>query len=156
FGVRIVGGCCGTTPAHLKEIVSAVSGANGNRDTSAVPGTLRGSKVPRAASALRGTGLAQNPKPLLIGEPVNAQGPRQVNSLLLADDYEGISDVAREQVESGAHVLDVCVAVTERADEVEQMQKVVKLLSMTVETPIMIDSTEPAVIQRALETIPGR
>jgi 5-methyltetrahydrofolate--homocysteine methyltransferase len=105
---------------------------------------------------MRATDFDQNPKPLLIGERVNAQGSRKVKRLLLADDYEGISDVAREQVESGAHVLDVCVAVTERADEAEQMASVVKLLSMTVETPIMVDSTEPAVIQRALEAIPGR
>jgi 5-methyltetrahydrofolate--homocysteine methyltransferase len=105
---------------------------------------------------MRATDFDQNPKPLLIGERVNAQGSRKVKRLLLAEDYEGISDVAREQVESGAHVLDVCVAVTERGDEAEQMAKVVKLLSMTVDTPIMIDSTEPAVIQRALEAIPGR
>src|SRR5262249_29856089 len=95
-------------------------------------------------------------KPLLIGERVNAQGSRKVKRLLLAEDYEGISDVAREQVDSGAHVLDVCVAVTERADEADQMAKVVKLLSMTVDTPIMIDSTEAGVIERALEAIPGR
>jgi 5-methyltetrahydrofolate--homocysteine methyltransferase len=117
---------------------------------------MRGSRVPRASSAMRATDFEQNPKPLLIGERVNAQGSRKVKRLLLADDYEGIGEVARDQVESGAHVLDVCVAVTERGDEAEQMAKVVKLLSMTVETPIMIDSTEPAVIQRALETIPGR
>ncbi|HEX4682364.1 MAG TPA: dihydropteroate synthase, partial [Gemmatimonadaceae bacterium] len=158
FGVRVVGGCCGTTPEHLKAIVERVGG----RGTSSLfplpssPGSIRGSRVPRAASAMRAIDFDQNPKPLLIGERVNAQGSRKVKRLLLAEDYEGISDVAREQVESGAHVLDVCVAVTERPDEAEQMQKVVKLLSMTVETPIMIDSTEPAVIERALETIPGR
>src|SRR4030095_3171411 len=56
----------------------------------------------------------------------------------------------------GAHVLDVCVALTERADEAEQMSKVVKLLSMTVETPLMIDSTEASVIEQALEHVPGR
>src|SRR6185503_5471419 len=190
FGVRVVGGCCGTTPEHLKAIVERVSlhgadlssraearsagveGPPSSEESSSVrtgvlrlaplaqddtvAGSHRGSKVARAASAMRATDFDQNPKPLLIGERVNAQGSRKVKRLLLADDYEGISDVAREQVESGAHVLDVCVAVTERADEAEQMQKVVKLLSMTVETPIMIDSTEPAVIERALETIPGR
>ena len=105
---------------------------------------------------MRATDFDQNPKPLLIGERVNAQGSRKVKRLLLAEDYEGISDVAREQVESGAHLLDVCVAVTERGDEAEQMAKVVKLLSMTVDTPIMIDSTEAPVIERALEAIPGR
>jgi 5-methyltetrahydrofolate--homocysteine methyltransferase len=221
FGVRVIGGCCGTSPEHLEAIVKRVRGghpdantrhpersegspdrpsdgdssvaslarndnqsschpersegpvviardagdAKGTADSSvaslarndnAIPGSARGSRVPRASSAMRATDFEQNPKPLLIGERVNAQGSRKVKRLLLAEDYEGISDVAREQVESGAHVLDVCVAVTERADEAEQMAKVVKLLSMTVETPIMIDSTEPAVIERALEAIPGR
>jgi 5-methyltetrahydrofolate--homocysteine methyltransferase len=158
FGVRVIGGCCGTTPEHLKAIVDRVSATSDERraESVLVAGQTRGSKVPRASSAMRATDFEQNPKPLLIGERVNAQGSRKVKRLLLAEDYEGISDVAREQVESGAHILDVCVAVTERPDEAEQMAKVVKLLSMTVETPIMIDSTEPAVIERALEAIPGR
>jgi 5-methyltetrahydrofolate--homocysteine methyltransferase len=181
FGVRVVGGCCGTRPEHLKAIVDRVSshpqraqragdllstsghqtgivdppGAQRPEDDSR-PGSVRGSRVARASSAMRATDFDQNPKPLLIGERVNAQGSRKVKRLLLADDYEAIADVAREQVDSGAHVLDVCVAVTERGDEAEQMAKVVKLLSMTVDTPLMIDSTEPAVIERALEAIPGR
>jgi 5-methyltetrahydrofolate--homocysteine methyltransferase len=79
-----------------------------------------------------------------------------VKRLLLAEDYEGIVQVAREQVDAGAHVLDVCVAVTERADEAVQMAEVVKLLSMSVESPIMIDSTELDVVKAALEHIPGR
>ena len=163
FGVRIVGGCCGTRPEHLKAIVDRISATRqadaevpSGRAAELHAGSIRGSRVPRASSAMRATDFEQNPKPLLIGERVNAQGSRKVKRLLLADNYEGIAEVARDQVESGAHVLDVCVAVTERADEAEQMAKVVKLLSMTVETPIMIDSTEPAVIERALETIPGR
>jgi len=183
FGVRIVGGCCGTRPEHLKAIVDRISShpqraqragdlltSSGNQagvidpqgasrpedDSRPTPGSIRGSKIPRASSAMRATDFDQNPKPLLIGERVNSQGSRKVKRLLLADDYEAIADVAREQVDSGAHVLDVCVAVTERADEAEQMAKVVKLLSMTVDTPLMIDSTEAVVIERALETIPGR
>src|SRR5262249_29001245 len=109
------------------------------------------SPQPRVSSAMRATDLRQDPPPLLIGERVNSQGSRKVKRLLLADDYEGILEVARDQVDSGAHVLDVCVALTERADEAEQMAKVVKLLSMSVETPIMIDSTEANVIDTALE-----
>ena len=105
---------------------------------------------------MRAITLHQDPPPLLVGERVNSQGSRKVKRLLLADDYEGIVDVAREQLDSGAHVLDVCVALTERADEAEQMAKVVKLLSMTVETPLVIDSTEASVIEKALEHIPGR
>jgi 5-methyltetrahydrofolate--homocysteine methyltransferase len=160
FGVRIVGGCCGTRPEHLAAIVDRVRAATRAKPpeakTAPATGGVRGSRVPRASSAMRAIDFDQNPKPLLIGERVNSQGSRKVKRLLLADDYEGIGDVAREQVESGAHVLDVCVALTERADEAEQMAKVVKLLSMTVETPIMVDSTEASVVQRALEAIPGR
>jgi 5-methyltetrahydrofolate--homocysteine methyltransferase len=105
---------------------------------------------------MRAITLHQDPPPLLVGERVNSQGSRKVKRLLLADDYEGILEVAREQVDSGAHVLDVCVALTERADEADQMAKVVKLLSMGVETPLVIDSTEATVIEKALEHIPGR
>ncbi|HEX6965824.1 MAG TPA: methionine synthase, partial [Gemmatimonadaceae bacterium] len=173
FGVRIVGGCCGTTPEHLRAVVEAVRDAGcGKRDVGsatargeralspeAVPASripLSASRIPRASSAMRAITLHQDPPPLLIGERVNAQGSRKVKRFLLADDYDGILGVAREQVESGAHVLDVCVALTERADEAQQMAKVVKLLSMGVEAPIMIDSTEADVIEQALEHIPGR
>jgi 5-methyltetrahydrofolate--homocysteine methyltransferase len=149
FGVRIVGGCCGTTPEHLSSIVTAV------RD--ATPATLPNhGQEALVSSAMRATTLRQEPAPLLVGERVNAQGSRKVKRLLLADDYEGILEVAREQQDSGAHVLDICVALTERGDEAEQMSKLVKLLSMSVETPLMIDSTERAVVEAALEHVPGR
>src|SRR5205809_4854055 len=150
FGVHIVGGCCGTTPAHLSAIVKAVHAAEPNAKPA------HPSHVPRVSSAMRAITLHQDPPPLLVGERVNSQGSRKVKRLLLADDYEGILEVARDQVDSGAHVLDVCVALTERADEAEQMSKVVKLLSMSVETPLVIDSTEANVIEAALEHIPGR
>ena len=166
FGVRIVGGCCGTTPEHLKEIVERVRGvgssvmgvgaARGQEPRTQHLSPITQHRQPSVSSAMRATTLRQDPPPLLIGERVNSQGSRKVKRLLLADDYEGVLDVAKEQVESGAHVLDVCVALTERADEAEQMSRVVKLLSMSVEAPIMIDSTEASVIEQALEHIPGR
>ena len=150
FGVRVVGGCCGTTPEHLAAVVRTVRGLKPAAGRRATP------HVPRVSSAMRALTLHQDPPPLLIGERVNSQGSRKVKQLLLADDYEGIVGVARQQVDSGAHVLDVCVALTERADEAHQMSRVVKLLSMSVETPLMIDSTEAEVIARALEHVPGR
>jgi 5-methyltetrahydrofolate--homocysteine methyltransferase len=160
FGVRIVGGCCGTTPEHLARIVEAVrplGSAPPKHATPLEPGSFAAHRrTPRVSSAMRAISLHQDPPPLLVGERVNSQGSRKVKRFLLADDYEGILQVAREQVDSGAHVLDVCVALTERADEAEQMSKVVKLLSMSVETPLVIDSTEPNVIEAALEHIPGR
>ncbi|MBA3580761.1 MAG: homocysteine S-methyltransferase family protein, partial [Gemmatimonadaceae bacterium] len=153
FGVRVVGGCCGTTPEHLEKIVIAVREAE---KTPASADSNGKRHVARVSSAMRAITLHQDPPPLLVGERVNSQGSRKVKRLLLADDYEGILDVARDQVDSGAHVLDVCVALTERADEAEQMSKVVKLLSMSVETPLVIDSTEADVIEAALQHVPGR
>ena len=102
------------------------------------------------------TPLVQEPRPTMVGERVNSQGSRKAKELLLADDYDGLVAVAEDQVEGGAHVLDLCVALTERQDEDEQMRQVVKRVSLTQPTPIQIDSTEPDVIQTALEQIPGR
>src|SRR2546430_16033775 len=87
---------------------------------------------------------------------VNSQGSRKAKELLLADDYDGLVQVAEDQVEGGAHLLDVCVALTERQDEADQMREVVKRISLTQPAPIQIDSTEPEVIKTALEQIPGR
>ena len=92
----------------------------------------------------------------MVGERVNSQGSRKAKELLLADDYDGLVQVAEDQVEGGAHVLDVCVALTERQDEDEQMRQVVKRISLTQPAPIQVDSTEPDVIKLALEQIPGR
>jgi 5-methyltetrahydrofolate--homocysteine methyltransferase len=147
-GVSVVGGCCGSTPDHIVALRRAVG--NGR------PLDAPLISVPRAASAMRAQDLIQEPPPLLIGERVNTQGSRKVKRLLLADDYDGVVSVAREQVEGGAHVLDVCVALTERADEAEQMVQVVRRLRSTVDAPLMIDTTEVDVIRAALENYPGR
>src|SRR3712207_5582196 len=100
--------------------------------------------------------LQQEPAPTLIGERVNAQGSRIVKRLLLADDYDGILRIARQQVDAGAHALDVQTALTERPDEDEQMRAVVKKLAMGVELPQVIDTTETSVARAAFETYPGR
>ena len=156
FHVRVVGGCCGTTPEHLKAVVDALGSRSSPQPAARSPQHSSPHVTPRVASAMRAITLHQDPPPLLVGERVNSQGSRKVKRLLLSDDYEGILEVARDQVDSGAHVLDVCVALTERGDEAEQMAKVVKLLSMSVETPLMIDSTEAPVIEAALQRVPGR
>ncbi len=148
FGVNAIGGCCGTTPAHIRGFAAAVRGLAGRAPQ----------PKPRqyAASAMTATALEQDPRPLLIGERINAQGSRKIKRLLLADDYDEIVLVAREQMEGGAHVLDVCTALTERNDEAEQMATLVKRLAQSVETPLMIDSTEAAVLAAALHAYPGR
>jgi 5-methyltetrahydrofolate--homocysteine methyltransferase len=148
LGVSVVGGCCGTTPAHLEQVVRRVGGR------APLSRSVRG--VPRVSSAMTAMDLAQDPPPTLIGERVNSQGSRKVKRLLLADDYESILQVAREQIEEGAHLLDVCVALTERPDEAEQMGALVKLLSQGVAAPLVIDTTEADVVRAGLERCPGR
>src|SRR5947209_1754573 len=149
YGVSIVGGCCGTTPDHIRAIAERVSG----REPGARPADAW---EPHLSSMMTATDLVQDPRPAMVGERVNSQGSRRAKELLLADDYDGLVQVAEDQVEGGAHVLDVCVALTERQDEGEQMRQVVKRLSLTQPAPIQIDSTEPDVIRTALEQIPGR
>jgi 5-methyltetrahydrofolate--homocysteine methyltransferase len=147
-GVSIVGGCCGTTPDHIRAIVDRVGG----RKAAERPKRFH----PHVSSMMTATPLVQEPRPTLVGERVNSQGSRKAKELLLAEDYDGLVQVAEDQVQGGAHVLDVCVALTERQDEAEQMREVVKRISLTQPAPIQVDSTEPDVIQAALEQIPGR
>src|SRR5438105_7431211 len=112
--------------------------------------------VPRISSALKALDLRQEPPPLIIGERLNTQGSRRAKELVLANDFDGLVDLARSQVEDGAHCLDVCVATTERSDELEFMKILVKRLSLEIDAPLVIDSTDPAVIEAALKQIPGR
>ncbi|MGA8746127.1 MAG: homocysteine S-methyltransferase family protein [Solirubrobacterales bacterium] len=148
YGVGIVGGCCGTTPEHVAAICERVAGR--------VPGERPAPGAIEISSMMTSTPLVQEPRPTLVGERVNSQGSRRAKELLLADDYDGLVQIAEDQVEGGAHVLDVCVALTERFDEAEQMSAVVKRISLTQPAPIQVDSTEAEVIRAALEQIPGR
>jgi len=148
YGVNIVGGCCGTTPDHVYALAQRVEG----RTSSTRPAP----RPPHVSSMIAAAPLVQDPRPTLVGERVNSQGSRKAKELLLADDYDGLLQVAEDQVEGGAHVLDVCVALTERQDEDEQMRQVVKKISLTQPAPIQVDSTEPEVIAKALDQIPGR
>jgi len=112
--------------------------------------------IPRVSSALKAVDLKQVPAPLIIGERINTQGSRKAKKLVLDDDYEGLVDLGRIQVEDGAHCLDVCVATTERADEKEFMLNLVKRLSLEIDAPLVIDSTDPEVIESSVTQIPGR
>mgnify|MGYP001595333385 FL=1 len=112
--------------------------------------------VPRVSSALKAVDLKQVPAPMIIGERINTQGSRKAKKLVLDDDYDGLVDLGRIQVEDGAHCLDVCVATTERADEREFMLNLVKRLSLEIDAPLVIDSTDPDVIEASVIQIPGK
>ncbi len=117
----------------------------------------RDDRRPQAiASAMTAVELEQEPRPFVVGERINSQGSRKIKRLLLADDYDAIVEVAREQVEGGAYALDVCCALTERADEAGQMRELVRRFAQSTPAPLFIDSTEPAVVEVALESDPGR
>src|SRR3954469_6849125 len=148
YGVSIVGGCCGTTPDHIRAIRERCADHPVNERPKARP--------PHMSSMIAAAPLVQEPAPTIVGERVNSQGSRKAKELLLAGDYDGLLRVAEDQVEGGAHVLDLCVALTERTDEDEQMRLLAKKVSLTQPSPIQVDSTEPEVIETALEQIPGR
>jgi 5-methyltetrahydrofolate--homocysteine methyltransferase len=147
-GVSVVGGCCGTTPAHLQLLVERLHERK--------PLPRPAANQPALASAVRAVAMHQEPPPLLLGERCNAQGSRKFKRLLLAEDWDAILELAREQVEGGAHALDISVAVTEKPDEAALMHVVVRKLAAGVDVPLVIDTTEPDVMEIALKTAPGR
>ena len=161
WGVNVVGGCCGTTPEHLARLYEKAHGRSYQAMLSE-PAKRRAPKkrqilrAAQASSGMTATRMIQNPGPTLIGERVNSQGSRKVKRLLLAEDYDSIVEIAVGQVKRGAHMLDVAVALTERDDEKEQMRQLVKKLSMAVEAPLIIDTTEADVAEAALALYPGR
>src|SRR5699024_5508743 len=139
---------CGTTAEHISAIRE--------RCAAHPVGSRPEPRPPHVSSMIAAAPLVQEPRPTLVGERVNSQGSRRAKELLLTDDYDGLVRVAEDQVEGGAHVLDLCVALTERTDEAEQMRLVAKKVSLTQPAPIQIDSTEPEVIATALDQVPGR
>ena len=161
WGVNAVGGCCGTTPDHIARLYQQVHGHSyqetlAKKRARQAPLQREIMREPQASSGMTATRMMQDPGPTLIGERVNSQGSRKVKRLLLADDYDSIVEIAVGQVNRGAHMLDVCVALTERDDELEQMRSLVKKLSLAVEVPLIIDTTEADVAEAALALYPGR
>ena len=148
FNVSVVGGCCGSSPQHMKAVVEKVGG---------LPQSPRPFQArPALASGIKSTPMIQQPPPFLIGERLNTQGSRIFKEIILNKDLEAVLGLARQQVESGAHGLDICVALTESGGEMEMMTKVIKTLSPVIDAPLVIDSTELDVLEAALKTAPGR
>ena len=148
YHINVVGGCCGTTPAHIKLLVDAVE----NFSPSPRPEPCS----PRLSSATQAMSMVQEPAPFFIGERLNTQGSKKFKEMIMAEDFEGALTLARQQVGNGAHGLDLCTALTERPDEGLLMQRLVKTLAPVIRVPLVIDSTEAAVVETALQTAPGR
>ncbi|MDZ4763330.1 MAG: methionine synthase [Chloroflexota bacterium] len=161
WGVGVVGGCCGTRPEHIAQLYAKTHGHDYEAEVKRQharrkPAARDIEFLAQTSSNMRAVPMVFHPGPTMIGERVNTQGSRKVKDLILNGDYEGVIPIAVQQVEAGAHMLDVCVALTERGDEAEQMRALVKKLSMAVEAPLIIDVTEPAVAEAALAVYPGR
>ena len=147
FGVSIVGGCCGTTPEHLKAVVDRVG--------KCIPKKRTPKHEPSCASLYGISNYTQKPAPLLVGEQTNANGSKKFKQLLEHEDYDAIVGVAREAVKEGAHLVDLCVAYVGR-DEKKDMVESISRFNQQVTVPVMIDSTEYAVIEEALKHIAGK
>jgi 5-methyltetrahydrofolate--homocysteine methyltransferase len=147
FGVQIVGGCCGTTPAHLEAVVRAC------KDLAPAPRTPE--FEPSIASLYAPTTLHQDASALLVGERLNATGSRQFRELMLTGEWNAILAMARAQVREGAHALDVCVDYVGRDGTADVVQLVDRLATAST-LPLSIDSTEIDVVTAALRRIGGR
>ena len=146
LGVSVVGGCCGTTPEHLAAVVAACS--------SLAPAPRTPDYEPGCASIYSHVPYDQSPSFLVVGERTNANGSKKFREAMLAADWDTCVAMARDQVREGAHVLDVCVDYT-GADGVADMDEI-GFRFATNTLPLMIDSTEPAVIETGLQRIGGK
>src|SRR5688572_4867038 len=147
FGVNIVGGCCGTMPEHLKLLVEAV------RDRRPKPRTI--SRRPQVTSVYRAEDVRQELSYLIVAERTNTNGSRQFKRLLQEENWDGLVSMARDEVRDGSHMLDVCVDFVGR-DGVRDMHEVVRRYVNSVNVPLMLDSTNPAVMEAGLKLAPGR
>ncbi|MFC4852913.1 methionine synthase [Actinophytocola glycyrrhizae] len=147
FGVRLVGGCCGTTDEHIRRLVDAV------RDLA--PTAREASPEPGVSSLYQAVPFAQDATVLVIGERTNANGSKAFRDAMLDARLDDCVDIARAQTRDGAHVLDLCVDYVGR-DGVRDMDELAARLATASTLPIVLDSTEPEVIAAGLERLGGR
>ncbi|MGY1454980.1 methionine synthase [Streptomyces sp. SS8] len=147
YGLSLVGGCCGTTPEHLRQVVERVRGA--------APAGREVRPEPGAASLYQAVPFRQDTSYLAIGERTNANGSKKFRTAMLEGRWEDCVEIAREQIREGAHMLDLCVDYVGR-DGVADMAELAGRLATASTLPIVLDSTEPAVIAAGLEKLGGR
>lgn len=147
YGVSLVGGCCGTSPDHIRALKKALAGVR--------PAGRAMESVPGVASLYRFQELRQEPAPFFVGERANTNGSRQFREYLLAENWDGMVEIGKNQVRSGAHAVDLCVAYAGR-DEIADIVRMAPRFALEVPLPLVIDSTSPAVIEAALKRYGGR
>ncbi|HEX9111309.1 MAG TPA: methionine synthase [Terriglobales bacterium] len=148
YGVRIVGGCCGTRPEHLKAVVEAVSGVE--------PAKREVKPVGAASSAYTSVPLDLEPKPLIVAEEMNTTTRvEHFRNLVRAKKYDDILALAKKLANEGSHMLDLCCAIVGE-DEKGYMSSILEKVATRVPAPILVDSTEADVVEEALKRIPGK
>jgi 5-methyltetrahydrofolate--homocysteine methyltransferase len=147
LGIRVVGGCCGTTPEHLRQVVEAVRNIT--------PARREPVQEPSVTSLYSPVTLKQDNSVLYIGERTNANGSRAFRDAMLAGDWDTCTKMANEQIREGAHVLDVCVDYVGR-DGTADMAEIAGRFASQASVPLVIDSTEPQVMEAALQLAGGR
>ena len=147
LGITVVGGCCGTTPEHLRQLVEAVRNVT--------PATRTPQQEPSVTSLYSPVTLQQDNSVLYIGERTNANGSRAFRDAMLAADWDTCTKMANEQIREGAHVLDVCVDYVGR-DGTLDMKEIAGRFASQASVPLVIDSTEPQVMEAALQLAGGR
>ncbi len=147
FGLGLVGGCCGTTPAHLKAVVDRIGGVQ--------PRARLVEEDAGVASLYQHVPFSQDASYLAIGERTNANGSLAFRNAMLEERWDDCVDIARNQVREGAHLLDVCVDYVGR-DGASDIREIVSRLASASTLPLVVDSTEPAVLQAGMELIGGR
>ncbi|APZ33545.1 methionine synthase [Microbacterium aurum] len=152
FGLGLIGGCCGTTPEHLAAVVERLGGAGVSSRRFAPRGAT---DEPGVASLYQHVPFRQDASYLAIGERTNANGSKAFREAMLEGGWDDCVEIARNQIRVGAHLLDVCVDYVGR-DGVADIREVVSRFASASTLPLVIDSTEPAVIQAGLELIGGR
>ena len=145
--LNIVGGCCGTTPAHIKAIREAVDGQ--------APRPLPTKTHGHVVSGIEPLQYDESMRPLFIGERTNVIGSRKFKQLIIDGKFEEAAEIARAQVKNGAHVVDICLANPDR-DEVEDMRNFMPEVVKKVKVPIVIDSTDEKVMEEALKFCQGK
>lgn len=147
YGLQIIGGCCGTTPEHLKAVVDATRNLS--------PGKRAVTHEPSTSSLYVAVPFEQESSYLAVGERTNANGSKAFREAMLAGDMQACIEIAKEQIRDGANILDLCVDYVGR-DGAEDMRQLAGLLATSSTLPLMLDSTEPAVIEAGLEMLGGR
>ena len=147
YGLTLIGGCCGTTPEHLRAVVEKVS----NR----TPKVRTINNEPGVSSLYQFVPLGQDSTYLAIGERTNSNGSRAFRDALVAEDWQSCVEIARDQIRDGAHVLDLSVDYVGR-DGARDMYEIASRFATASTLPIMLDSTEPNVLKAGLEALGGR